>query len=428
MNKIGKFRWVICALLFAACVINYMDRQILGLLWGEGEFKRVVGWSDRDYGLIAICFQASYALGQVAFGPIIDFLGTRKTYALAMVFWSCAAMSHALARSFGGWGLARFALGAGESGNFPAAIKTVTEWFPPKERSVATGLFNSGSNIGAMVAPLLVPFLFHTVGWRGAFITLGLAGFVWLAFWLWLYQPPEKSPRVSAAELAHLRTGLAETAEEKIPWTKLLGYREAWAYYGTCVLVGPVWWFYGFWLPGFFQPERLRPASGAGRHRDRPRQRRRRGALRLVPETRLADQSRPQNRDLPLRPRHAAGDSDPAPPQPLAGGGAVCARGRGPSGLVRHYVFRRGGYFSQARSPVGGRLWRDAGRRCLHGVFLVRQQRDLAPQGGHARVPPQLQHLRHHHAVLRLRVSRGLADFSRRRAAHPAGTGKIMWR
>ena len=125
MNKIGKFRWVICALLFAACVINYMDRQILGLLWGEGEFKRVVGWSDRDYGLIAICFQASYALGQVAFGPIIDFLGTRKTYALAMVFWSCAAISHALARSFGSWGLARFALGAGESGNFPAAIKTV---------------------------------------------------------------------------------------------------------------------------------------------------------------------------------------------------------------------------------------------------------------------------------------------------------------
>jgi len=140
----------------------------------------------------------------------------------------------------------------------------VTEWFPPKERSVATGLFNSGSNIGAMVAPLLVPFLFHTVGWRGAFITLGLAGFVWLAFWLWLYQPPEKSPRVSAAELAHLRTGLADTAEEKIPWTKLLGYREAWAYYGTCVLVGPVWWFYGFWLPGFFHDQFNLNLSGFG--------------------------------------------------------------------------------------------------------------------------------------------------------------------
>src|SRR5438105_1191417 len=128
MNFVGRFRWVICALLFFACVINYMDRQILGLLWGEKDFKEVVGWSDRDYGIIAICFQASYAIGQVAFGPLIEFIGTKIAYAGAMILWSLAAMSHALARSFGGWGLARFALGAGESGNFPTAIKTVTEW------------------------------------------------------------------------------------------------------------------------------------------------------------------------------------------------------------------------------------------------------------------------------------------------------------
>lgn len=264
MNKAGKFRWVICGLLFAACVVNYMDRQILGLLWGEGDFKKTVGWTDRDYGFIAICFQTSYAFGQVAFGPVIEFIGTKMTYAGAMIFWSFAAMSHALARSLGGWGLARFALGAGESGNFPTAIATVTEWFPPKERSLATGIFNAGSNIGAIAAPLLVPFLFHEVGWRGSFITLGAAGFIWVAFWLWLYQPPEKSARVSANELAHIRDGLAENAEEKISWLKLFGYREAWAYYGTCVLVGPVWWFYGFWLPGFFHDQFNLNLSGFG--------------------------------------------------------------------------------------------------------------------------------------------------------------------
>ena len=264
MNRAGKFRWAICALLFAACVVNYMDRQILGLLWGEGEFKKTVGWSDRDYGIIAICFQASYAIGQAAFGPIIEFLGTKAAYASAMIFWSLAAMSHALASSLGGWGLARFALGAGESGNYPIAIKTVTEWFPPGERSVSTGIFNAGSNIGAIVAPLLVPLLFQKFGWRGSFVLLGIAGFIWLLFWLWLYQPPEKSKRVSAGELAHIRAGVAKTAEEKISWTKLLGYREAWAYYGTCVLVGPVWWFYGFWLPGFFHDQFNLNLSGFG--------------------------------------------------------------------------------------------------------------------------------------------------------------------
>jgi len=261
---VGRFRWVICALLFFACVVNYMDRQVLGLLWGEKEFKLVVGWTDRDYGLIAIAFQVSYALGQVAFGPIIEFIGTRRTYAVAMAFWSLAAMSHALARTLGGWGIARFALGAGESGNFPTAIKTVTEWFPPKERSVATGIFNAGSNVGSIFAPLLVPWLYHSVGWQGSFITLGVAGLVWLGFWLALYQPPETSRRLSPAELAHIRTGLAESAEERIPWTKLLGYREAWAYYGTCVLVGPVWWFYGFWLPGFFHDQFNLNLSGFG--------------------------------------------------------------------------------------------------------------------------------------------------------------------
>jgi ACS family hexuronate transporter-like MFS transporter len=259
---ITRFRWVICALLFFACVVNYMDRQVLGLL--KPKLTEIFHWSEKDYGLIAICFQASYAVGQVAFGPLMLRFGTKATYACSIVFWSLAAMAHALARSVFGFGVARVALGLGEAGNFPAAIKTVAEWFPPKERSVATGIFNSGSNVGSIFAPLLVPWLFTVWGWQGAFIALGASGFVWLAFWLWLYDSPEKSTRVSLAELAHIREGVAETAEEKIPWTKLLGYREAWAYYGTCVLVGPVWWFYGFWLPGFFADQFKLDIKGFG--------------------------------------------------------------------------------------------------------------------------------------------------------------------
>jgi ACS family hexuronate transporter-like MFS transporter len=183
---------------------------------------------------------------------MVEGFGMKATYAVSMAFWSLAAMAHALARSVFGFGLARLALGLGEAGNFPLANRTVAEWFPPRERSVATGLFNSGSNVGSIFAPLLVPWLFLSLGWQGTFVVLGASGFVWLGFWLVYYDPPQKSKRVGAAELAHIRTGVAESAEARIPWTRLLRYREAWAYYGTCVLVGPVWWFYGFWLPGFF--------------------------------------------------------------------------------------------------------------------------------------------------------------------------------
>lgn len=253
MKAPGKFRWVICALLFFACVINYMDRQVLGLL--KPELVKIFGWTEKDFGFINICFQATYAFGQTLFGPIMEIIGTKWTYAAAITFWSLAAMGHSLARSVTGWGFARAALGLGESGNFPTAAKTVAEWFPPKERSVATGLFNSGSNIGSIFAPLFVPWMFGLVSWQGTFIALGVAGFVWLAFWLWLFQSPEKSRRISAGELAHIRTGVAENAEERIPWTKLMGYREAWAYYLTGLLIGPVWWFYGFWLPGFFHDQ-----------------------------------------------------------------------------------------------------------------------------------------------------------------------------
>ena len=247
----GKYRWVICALLFFACVINYMDRQVLGLL--KPDLMRILNWSEKDYGVIAICFQAAYAVGQSIYGPLAQQFGMKSTYAFSMVFWSLSAMAHALTRTVFGFGAARLALGLGEAGNFPLANKTVAEWFPPKERSVATGLFNSGSNVGSIFAPLLVPWLFISFGWQAAFFLLGLAGFIWLAFWLVFYDPPEKSKRVGAAELAHIRVGTSETAEAQIPWTKLLRYRELWAYTGTGLLIGPVWWFYGFWLPGFFR-------------------------------------------------------------------------------------------------------------------------------------------------------------------------------
>jgi ACS family hexuronate transporter-like MFS transporter len=250
---VGKFRWVICALLFFACAVNYLDRQVLGLL--KPQLSEMFKWTETDYGRMAIAFQAAYAIGQTLFGPFINWIGTKSAYACSVVFWSLAAMSHSLCRSVTGFTLARFALGLGESGNFPTAIRVVTEWFPPRERSVATGIFNTGTNIGAIFAPLLVPLIVLNINWQAAFILLGLTDLVWLGFWLSLFNAPEKSRRVSPAELAHIKSGVAASAEQKIPWTKLLGYREAWAYYGTCVLVGPVWWFYGFWLPDFFSKQ-----------------------------------------------------------------------------------------------------------------------------------------------------------------------------
>jgi ACS family hexuronate transporter-like MFS transporter len=252
-SSVGRFRWVICALLFFACTVNYMDRQILGLL--KPQLSELFKWTETDYGRMAIAFQAAYAIGQTLFGPLINRIGAKSAYACSVVFWSLAAMSHSLCRTVTGFSLARFALGLGESGNYPTAIRTVTEWFPPRERSVATGIFNTGANIGAIFAPLLVPLIVLNFNWQAAFILLGMTDLVWLGFWLGLYNAPEKSRQVSPAELAHIKSGVTATAEQKIPWMKLLGYREAWAYYGTCVLVGPVWWFYGFWLPDFFSKQ-----------------------------------------------------------------------------------------------------------------------------------------------------------------------------
>jgi len=249
----GKYRWVICGLLFAATLVNYMDRQILGLL--KPVLSKELNWSEQDYGNIVVAFQAAYAAGQVLFGPFIAWIGTKNAYAFSIIFWSIAAASHALMKTAFGFGTARFALGLGESGNFPAAIKTVAEWFPQKERSIATGLFNTGSNIGAVIAPLLVPLLTFKFGWRGAFVILGLSGFVWLIFWFIFYDAPEKSRYLKPEELAYIKSNEMKAESEKIPWLKIISYRQTWAYVATGIFVGPVWWFYLFWLPDFFSKQ-----------------------------------------------------------------------------------------------------------------------------------------------------------------------------
>ncbi|CAA9385803.1 MAG: Hexuronate transporter [uncultured Pyrinomonadaceae bacterium] len=243
-----NYRWTICALLFFAAVINYVDRQIIGIL--KPVLQAELGWNEIDYSNIVFWFQVAYAIGFVSIGRLMDWIGTRKGFTLSVGFWSLAAMAHALAHSVMGFSAARFALGLGEAGNFPAAIKTVAEWFPKKERALATGIFNSGTNIGAIVTPLTVPLIAASFGWRPAFIITGLLGFVWLIFWLLLYSKPEEHPRITKEELAHINSDPPETAT-LIPWASLLTYRQTWAFAIGKFLTDPIWWFYLFWIPGF---------------------------------------------------------------------------------------------------------------------------------------------------------------------------------
>lgn len=196
--RIGHYRWVICGLLFFATTINYVDRQVLGIL--SKDLQLALGWNELQYGNIVASFNAAYALGLLGAGRLMDRFGTKVGYSLALIIWSVAAMGHALARSAFGFGVARAALGVGEAGNFPAAIKTVAEWFPKKERALATGIFNSGSNVGAVLAPLAVPYIARHFGWQWAFIATGAIGLVWLAFWIPLYERPELHPRVTKEE------------------------------------------------------------------------------------------------------------------------------------------------------------------------------------------------------------------------------------
>jgi len=247
----GNVRWIICALLFFATTINYIDRQVIGIL--KPTLQGELGWSETDYGMIVFWFQAAYAIGLLACGPLIDRVGSRMGYAAAITLWSFAAMAHALVRSPGGFSLVRFALGLGEAANFPAAIKSVAEWFPKKERALAAGILNAGANVGAIATPIVVPVIALNYGWRAAFVVTGLLGFIWLAAWLYFYRPPERHPRISAQERAYIGADQENDAgSAPIPWRKLFRYCGTWAFVSAKFLTDPVWYLFLFWLPDFF--------------------------------------------------------------------------------------------------------------------------------------------------------------------------------
>ena len=245
----SSFRWTIVGLLFAANAINYLDRQMIGLL--KPTLQHDFGWSERGYGDIVFWFQAAYALGYVSFGRVIDRIGARVGLATSMVIWTGAHMAHALARSVFGFSLVRAVLGFGEAGAFPGALKAIAEWLPKRERALAVGICNAGTNIGAIITPLLVPAITLAYGWQAAFLSTGILSVLWLIGWLLVYRPPQAQPRVSATELALISSDPSDPAES-IGWLRLLRYKEVWAYAGAKFLTDPVWWLFLFWLPDFF--------------------------------------------------------------------------------------------------------------------------------------------------------------------------------
>ena len=248
----GRFRWVICALLFLGVTKNYMDRGVLGVL--KVPLQHGFGWDEVKYGHLVFVFQMAYALGMLCVGRLIDRLGTRIGYAVSMVFWSLASMAHAAANSFFAFAIARAILGFGEAGVFPASIKCVAEWFPKKERALATGLFNAGTNVGAIVTPLFVPWIAAHLGWRWAFLMTGALGFAWLILWLRFYRKPEEHGYCTSGEREYIQSDPVEhTSSEKIKWRELLPHRQTWTFGTAKFLTDPIWWFYLFWIPDYLQ-------------------------------------------------------------------------------------------------------------------------------------------------------------------------------
>ena len=257
-QNIGKYRWTICALIFFATTINYIDRSVISFL--KSTFTQNLGWTDGDYTDVEITFKIFYALGLLGAGSLIDKLGTKIGYGRSTFLWSLAGIATSLVNTVTGFQIVRGALGITEAGNFPAAIKTVAEWFPKKERALATGIFNSGANIGAILTPLTVPFIVAKWGWQWAFILTGLLGFVWLIFWFILYEIPQKHKRISQAELAFIESDKEEqkgsVGDDNLPklsWFQLLKFKQTWAFALGKLLTDPIWWFYIFWLPDFFE-------------------------------------------------------------------------------------------------------------------------------------------------------------------------------
>jgi ACS family hexuronate transporter-like MFS transporter len=246
--KVGRVRWIVVALLFAATAINYIDRQMIGLL--KPTLEKEFGWHETTYADIVFYFQLAYAIGYLAFGNVVDRVGARIGYGAAFVIWTAAHMLHAAANTVLGFGMVRFLLGIGESGNFPAGIKAVTEWFPKKERALATGIFNAGSNVGAIITPLIVPAITLAYGWRAAFVITGAASLIWLVAWIAMYRRPRESKRLSEAELAYIESDPADPSG-KVPWSRLIGKRGTWAFALGKFLTDPVWWMFLFWTPDF---------------------------------------------------------------------------------------------------------------------------------------------------------------------------------
>ncbi|MEO8375015.1 MAG: MFS transporter [Sphingomonas bacterium] len=247
-QRAGNYRWVICGLLFAATAINYVDRQMLGVL--KGTLHDEIGWTEISYSNIVACFQLAYAAGYLGFGKLVDRVGARFGYALAFVLWTIAHMAHGGVHSVMQFAIVRAGLGVGESGNFPAGIKAVTEWFPAKERALAIGIFNAGANVGAIVTPLIVPMLTLAYGWRMAFVITGAVSLVWVVAWLAIYRRPTESTRVSASELAYIQSDPADPTTP-VPWLSLLRLKETWAFALGKFFIDPIWWMYIFWLPDF---------------------------------------------------------------------------------------------------------------------------------------------------------------------------------
>ncbi len=369
----ANLRWTICGLLFFATTVNYIDRQVLGIL--KPTLQRELGWHESDYSWVVFAFQCAYAVMMPIAGRIIDWLGTRVGYALAVVVWSLASMSHALARTTTQFAIARFALGAGEAANFPAAVKTIAAWFPQRQRALATGIFNSGSNIGAIVAPLMVPFFALRFGWRSAFIATGSLDFVWLAAWLLFFR---MHPQPREAE-----------REEQIHYSRLFGKRQAWILLLGKFLTDPAWWFYLFWLPGFLNSKygldlaQLGPplvaiyvaadlgSIGGG------------WLSSSLRRPRLDHKPRPQDRNVRLRLRCAAHDRHHLYRKPSVGRGrSDQPRGSVAPGMVGQYLHTRVRHVPARRRRHGGRIRRRrrsgqrharcARHRLLAGLFPQR--------------------------------------------------------
>ena len=252
VTKINNYRWIIVLLLFVATTINYLDRQIIGLL--KPILEKEFNWTETDFAHIVMAFTASYAVGLIALGWFIDKIGTKLGYAISIIFWSIAGMLHAVAKSAFGFGVARVGLGLGEAGNFPAAMKTVAEWFPDKERALATGLFNMGTSVGVVVALLIVPLILQSYGWQEVFLITGALGFVWLIFWWRFYSVPSQQKRLTEKEYTLITSGQNEEKDllqqqQPVKWRILFGFPHTWAYITGKALIDPIYWFFLFWLP-----------------------------------------------------------------------------------------------------------------------------------------------------------------------------------